>query len=458
VKFLLEWKAKISARDERGEAPLHFACYFGHEEVVDLLCASGAYIDVQSDSLVTPLHAATINRQLKCIALLVARGADLGMKDSNGKTAADLAGQDLELLSCFQNQAYQRLEDIDSLQLRAKRLTSQLEEEKERSRERDIRISNVYKQMKIMEDDHRVVLQQLQAANQRLEERNKETTSFREIAEAETLRRVTLENHLQELQAAFQRMEVQHREETSNVSQLEQQLVAERQTREQVESQQSSAVEEKENVIRALGGVIEMQQAESETLKSTLLQERQKAEGYINELSLKLRIYEPLNKEVTDLRDTKQYLQRQVLSLEETIANLTSQDLQHQTQLQTLQLQLKNQHLHIQQLNQRLSSQQQPQQQPSPQPQQQLTSSGSLLPQFDNIQVLKMAEELDKAKKLFGTLGTLVTIANSALSEATSKMTTFAASAAPAAPAAPATPASILTSAALPTTQMSLGS
>jgi len=132
----------------------------------------GAYIDVQSETLVTPLHAATINRylkatlldnkerhadtgaitrQLKCVALLVAKGADMTLKDSNGKTALELVPKDdSELLSCFQNQgdlhvrnkviswrsniirckAYKRLEDIESLQNKRMLIERELEDER----------------------------------------------------------------------------------------------------------------------------------------------------------------------------------------------------------------------------------------------------------------------------------------------------------------------------------------
>ncbi len=109
LKGLLERDpALVSARHDSGVGPIMLAIYNGHNEVADVLIASGAEIDVfeaaalgriqrleqlldDNPALVrthspdgwTALHVASYYGQPEAAALLLARGADVGSRSTN---------------------------------------------------------------------------------------------------------------------------------------------------------------------------------------------------------------------------------------------------------------------------------------------------------------------------------------------------------------------------------------
>ena len=71
--------------------PMHKACYFGHNHVVEYLLECGAdvnCVDVEGD---TPLHDAARLGHIDCVKLLVGANADKKVKNKIGETAFDLA-------------------------------------------------------------------------------------------------------------------------------------------------------------------------------------------------------------------------------------------------------------------------------------------------------------------------------------------------------------------------------
>lgn len=58
VKVLLHRRARVDARDKRGQRPLHYACKLGYPDIVELLVQSGSSALVPDAGLVTPLHRA----------------------------------------------------------------------------------------------------------------------------------------------------------------------------------------------------------------------------------------------------------------------------------------------------------------------------------------------------------------------------------------------------------------
>ena len=89
VKVLVEQrKAKIN---HSGWTPLHYASAKGHLDVALYLIANGAMIDSLSPGNVTPLMMAVQSGNELLIKLLLDKGADLQLRNSQGYTAIDIA-------------------------------------------------------------------------------------------------------------------------------------------------------------------------------------------------------------------------------------------------------------------------------------------------------------------------------------------------------------------------------
>lgn len=89
VKSLVEKRnAQI---DHIGWSPLHYACAKGQIEVAKYLISKGAIIDSLSVGDNTPLIMAVQAGNEELIALLLSKGTDLRLKNSQGLTAIDIA-------------------------------------------------------------------------------------------------------------------------------------------------------------------------------------------------------------------------------------------------------------------------------------------------------------------------------------------------------------------------------
>ncbi|XP_035991915.1 espin isoform X6 [Fundulus heteroclitus] len=80
----------LADRDGDGATAMHFAASRGHAKVLSWLLLHGGEI-VTDNWGGTPLHDAAENGELECCQILVVNGVDLGIRDRDGFTAADLA-------------------------------------------------------------------------------------------------------------------------------------------------------------------------------------------------------------------------------------------------------------------------------------------------------------------------------------------------------------------------------
>uniref|UniRef100_A0A8C6UAA0 Espin n=1 Tax=Neogobius melanostomus TaxID=47308 RepID=A0A8C6UAA0_9GOBI len=80
----------LSDRDGDGATAMHFAASRGHAKVLSWLLLHGGEI-VTDNWGGTPLHDAAENGELECCQVLVVNGVDLGIRDQDGFTAAELA-------------------------------------------------------------------------------------------------------------------------------------------------------------------------------------------------------------------------------------------------------------------------------------------------------------------------------------------------------------------------------
>lgn len=117
VKFLLDGKAKVRARNGYGEsaimlaalqghleavkilqaygaeinhsgwAPLHYAAWGGHNEICSFLLEKGAKIDIRSANGTTPIMMAARQGHGETVRLLLANSADPKLSNDSGETA-----------------------------------------------------------------------------------------------------------------------------------------------------------------------------------------------------------------------------------------------------------------------------------------------------------------------------------------------------------------------------------
>ncbi|XP_070782929.1 poly [ADP-ribose] polymerase tankyrase-2-like [Enoplosus armatus] len=91
VDFLLQNGANVHARDDGGLISLHNACSFGHAEVVSLLLRHGADANSRDNWNYTPLHEAAIKGKIDVCIVLLQHGAQPIIRNTDGRTALDLA-------------------------------------------------------------------------------------------------------------------------------------------------------------------------------------------------------------------------------------------------------------------------------------------------------------------------------------------------------------------------------
>ena len=71
--------------------PLHYACYYGSKEVIDLLLDLGANIKAVDSDGNTCLHYAVKSESVRAVKKLLVRGANKNAKNKEGKTPFDVA-------------------------------------------------------------------------------------------------------------------------------------------------------------------------------------------------------------------------------------------------------------------------------------------------------------------------------------------------------------------------------
>jgi ankyrin repeat protein len=92
VKLLLAAGANVNAKSQYGDPPLSVAVRNRNDAAVEVLLEAGADPNIlfrtsdTSSSRWSPLHAAAFSLNQKRVRLLLARGANVGIKDSDGNT------------------------------------------------------------------------------------------------------------------------------------------------------------------------------------------------------------------------------------------------------------------------------------------------------------------------------------------------------------------------------------
>lgn len=87
----IDINCKGEQKSNHGWTPLHLACYFGHESIVELLIKHGSDINVVNDTGDTPLHKASYTGREELVLLLLSKNADVFIRNSENQAAKDVA-------------------------------------------------------------------------------------------------------------------------------------------------------------------------------------------------------------------------------------------------------------------------------------------------------------------------------------------------------------------------------
>jgi len=88
ASFLLPLSLTPSIPPSPGQSPLHVAAQAGHVPIIELLLQSGAVLDLNDASGMTPIHLASIVGAQETLGAMVklAGGAVLSLPDASGVT------------------------------------------------------------------------------------------------------------------------------------------------------------------------------------------------------------------------------------------------------------------------------------------------------------------------------------------------------------------------------------
>src|SRR5213594_1504381 len=93
IRSLIQQKADVNAPQMDGATAVHWAVYRDDLEILDLLTAAGARVDIANREGITPLHMASLYGNARIIERLVKAGANPKQKGPAGETMLMLAAR-----------------------------------------------------------------------------------------------------------------------------------------------------------------------------------------------------------------------------------------------------------------------------------------------------------------------------------------------------------------------------
>jgi ankyrin repeat protein len=93
--FLKDFPSLVNSHNDDGWTPLHLAAHYGHREVVELLLARGAQVNLKSENSMknTAVRAAVAGNRTNVVDVSLARSASVNTRQHGGWTALHGAAQ-----------------------------------------------------------------------------------------------------------------------------------------------------------------------------------------------------------------------------------------------------------------------------------------------------------------------------------------------------------------------------
>ncbi len=118
LKLGLSSDVNVQATDVYGRIPLHYACMHGHVDLVqELINAAPESVNFRDQDNFTPLIHAIVHSQLRCVEVLLSRGADLSRLGPGEHVPLNLACQyaSIEILELLLQRSAEMLPDAEGL-------------------------------------------------------------------------------------------------------------------------------------------------------------------------------------------------------------------------------------------------------------------------------------------------------------------------------------------------------
>jgi len=91
VKILIDHKADINIKEDKGLTPLHIAIKENHLTIAEMLILQGAEVNTKNNNGLTPLHEAARNGEKELAELLLDHGAEVHSVSKDNNTPLSLA-------------------------------------------------------------------------------------------------------------------------------------------------------------------------------------------------------------------------------------------------------------------------------------------------------------------------------------------------------------------------------
>lgn len=91
INLLLESGTDPNIQDATGQTALHFAAYYGHEEMAKSILENRGLADLQDNWSQAALHLAVLNKHDAVVAVLLGKGASSDIENFYGQTALQIA-------------------------------------------------------------------------------------------------------------------------------------------------------------------------------------------------------------------------------------------------------------------------------------------------------------------------------------------------------------------------------